>query len=90
MKLPIVSRKKYEMLKKNNKALNDARLEVSKAYQESQKTNDKLSEENRTLGNCYDLVSLELKEAKKEIANLKRLLTKNHIEYKKAKEKKQC
>ena len=88
MKLPIVSRKKYEMLKKNNKALNDARLEISKAYQECQKTNSKLNEENRTLGNCYDLVSLELKETKKEVANLKRLLTKNHIEYKKVKEKK--
>lgn len=78
MKLPIISRKKYEMLKENNKALNDARLEISKAYQESQKTNGKL-------GNTIEKYDLDLKEAKKEIANLKRLLTKNHIEYKKVK-----
>ena len=81
MKLPIVSRKKYETLKKNNKALNDARLKISKAYEENQKTNVEL-------GNTIEKYVLDLKESKKEIANLKRLLTRNHIEYKKVKEKK--
>ena len=78
MKLPIVSRKKYEMLKENNKALNDARLEISKAHQDLQKTNNEL-------GNTIEKYDLDLKEAKKEIANLKRLLTRNHIEYQKSK-----
>lgn len=88
MKLPIVSRKKYEMLKKNNKALNEARLELSKEYQKSQLEIKDLSKINCDLGNKMILDNEEKKELKKEIANLKRLLTKNHIEYKKEKEKK--
>ena len=78
MKLPIVSRKKYDILKNSYKVLNEARLELSKAYQESQIANNKL-------GNAIEKYDLDLKESKKEIDNLKRLLTKNGIKYKKEK-----
>ena len=83
MKLPIVSRKKYEILKQNNKVLNETKMQSANKCIELQKDVIKYVEINRDLGNELDVITEKLKEKKKEISNLKRLLTKNGISYKK-------
>ena len=85
MKLPIVSRKKYEILKNNNRVLNEARSEVDARCVKLQIDYAKLKATNTELGNQIDIFEVILDEKKKEIANLKRLLTKNGIKYKKEK-----
>ena len=85
MKLPIVSRKKYEILKENNRILNEARSEADARCVKLQINYGKVRSENIELGNQIEVLNLMLDEKKKEIANLKRLLTKNGIKYKKEK-----
>lgn len=89
MKLPIVSRKKYEILQNNINLLNKQRMEITKKYQELQKEFNEQRKTNIDLGNEIDEIIEKLKNTRKEIANLKRTLTKNGIEYKKVKNEKQ-
>ena len=83
IKFPLVSRKKYETLQKNMKVLNETKTEVGKRYAKvQQELMDTLSI-NTQLGNDIEMYVNKLGEKTKEIARLKRLLTKNGIEYKK-------
>lgn len=90
MKLPFVSRKKYEIARNNLKVESEARQKIRKEYIDFQ-----LKSSNRDLAyqqmedNCkqlcdrLDFMGEELTDAKKEIKRLKTLLTRNGIEYKK-------
>lgn len=85
MKLPFVSRKKYELLKNNYEIASAARRDLNLSYVRVQ--NEKRTEEeiNRELGINLDKASEDIVELKKEIKRLRTLLTKNKIEYKKEK-----
>ena len=85
IKLPFVSRKSFETLLENNKALNNARIEANNMYISVQKDLLYYQETNVELGNQLDIATQKLNDTKKEVAVLKRLLTKNGIEYKKEK-----
>lgn len=85
IKLPFVSRKKYELALENYKALNKARMELHNMYVSVQKDLLYYQETNVELGNQLDIATQKLNDTKKEVAVLKRLLTKNGIEYKKEK-----
>lgn len=85
IKLPFVSRKSFETLLENNKALNNARIEANNMYISVQKDLLYFQETNLDLGNQLDIATQKLNDTKKEVAVLKRLLTKNGIEYKKEK-----
>ena len=87
MKLPIVSRKKYEILQNNINLINKQRIEITKNYQKFQQEYYKMKGANLDLGNGLEIINTKLLEKQKECANLKRLLTKNGIEYKKGKNK---
>lgn len=76
IKFPFVSRKKYEILVENIKVTNNARAALANVFKEVQ-------EENVKLGIEIERLNEEIKDKKKEISNLKRLLTKNKISYKK-------
>ena len=83
IKFPLVSRKKYEIAINNLKVLNDTKMSVAKNFgRVQQELMDTLSI-NRDLGNDIESYVNKLGEKTKEIARLKRLLTKNGIEYKK-------
>jgi hypothetical protein len=88
MKLPIVSRKKYEIALSNLKVLNEGRLQSSKRNIELQKENIELKDTNVELSNQLETKVLKLKEKTIELANIKRWLKRNNIEYKPIKEKK--
>lgn len=94
MKLPFVTRKKYEKMKKNYEIESEARREIRKKFIEFQeKTKEKDERRNESYSqmddNCKELCNrlefyeLELEDKKKEIRTLKGLLTKNGIKYKK-------
>lgn len=83
IKFPLVSRKKYETLQKNMKVLNETKMQVAKKYAEVQKELYETLQLNVELGNDISCYVAKLGEKTKEIARLKRLLTKNGIEYKK-------
>lgn len=82
-KFPLVSRKKYETLQKNMKVLNETKMQASKKCIEVQMELSKQLEINHQLGNDIEGYVVKLGEKAKEVARLKRLLTKNGIEYKK-------
>ena len=83
IKFPLVSRKKYEIAINNLKVLNDTKMSLAKNFgRVQQELMDTLSI-NRDLGNDIESYVTKLGEKTKEIARLKRLLTKNGIEYKK-------
>ena len=82
-KFPLVSRKKYEIAINNLKVLNDAKMSLAKSFGRAQKELMDALSINRDLGNDIETYVTKLGEKTKEIARLKRLLTKNGIEYKK-------
>lgn len=82
-KFPLVSRKKYETLQKNMKVLNETKTEVGKRYAKVQQELLDTIQINVQLGNDIEGYVEKIGEKTKEIARLKRLLTKNGIEYKK-------
>ena len=83
IKFPLVSRSKYEIALKNLKVLNDTKMSLAKNFgRVQQELMDTLSI-NTQLGNDIEMYVTKLGEKTKEIARLKRLLTKNGIEYKK-------
>lgn len=88
MGLPIVSRKKYEILQNNINLINKQRMEITKNYQKLQQEYYTIKGNNLDLGNELEIINTKLLEKQKECANLKRLLTKNGIEYKKGKNEK--
>jgi hypothetical protein len=83
IKFPLVSRKKYEIAIQNAKVLNETKMQVAKKYAEVQKELYETLQINVELGNDISCYVAKLGEKTKEIARLKRLLTKNGIEYKK-------
>ena len=85
IKLPFVSRKKYETSQNNLKVLNDSKMQLSRKYIEVQQDYAVLQDINKDLGNELEKISIALQNTKKELSNMKRLLTKNGIEYKKVK-----
>lgn len=100
MKLPIVSRKKYERLEelfdiqvKNNEKLNEARISANNDLIDFQKQilemlpvkhNIKLLDDIKT---NFSEQAEKIKEQKKEISRFKSLLIRNGISYKKAEKK---
>ena len=83
IKFPLVSRKKYEIAINNLKVLNDTKMSLAKNFGRVQKELVNALSINRDLGNDIESYVVKLGEKTKEIARLKRLLTKNGIEYKK-------
>lgn len=82
-KFPLVSRKKYETLQNNMKVLNETKMQsATKCIQVQMELSEQLSI-NAQLGNDIEMYVVKLGEKTREIARLKRLLTKNGIEYKK-------
>lgn len=78
MKLPFVSRKKYEIARNNYKVAMEGQSELKKKYIQAQEDFSKL---------CIKVEadSYMISDLKKEIKRLKTLLSKNGIEYKKEK-----
>lgn len=85
IKFPLVSRKQYEIAIQNAKVLNETKMQVAKKYAEVQKELYETLQLNVELGNDISCYVEKLGEKQREIARLKRLLTKNGIEYKKEK-----
>ena len=92
IKLPFVSRKKYENAKRNLKQMAEARQQLENAFVENQKKylvaceNFKaLQDTNREIGNRMEFMACQIDDLKKENKKLKTLLTKNGIKYKKEK-----
>lgn len=94
MKLPFVTRKKYEKMKKNYEIESEARREIRKKFIEFQeKTKEKderrnesysqMEDNSKELCNRLEFYELELNDLKKENRVLKATLTKNGIKYKK-------
>lgn len=78
IKLPFVSRKKYDTAKENLAIMNGARIQLNERL-------EKLSKENREAGLEIEKFATKAEELKKENTRLKTLLTKNGIKYKKEK-----
>lgn len=85
IKFPLVSRKQYEIAIQNAKVLNETKMQVAKKFAEVQKELYETLQLNVELGNDISCYVEKLGEKQREIARLKRLLTKNGIEYKKEK-----
>lgn len=85
MKLPFVSRKKYELVESNYKLASAARKDLNKEFVRVQNELITYQTTNRELGNTLEKTEDDIIELKKEVKRLKTLLTKNNIEYKKEK-----
>lgn len=85
MKLPFVSRKKYEVLENNFKLTSAARRDLNNEFVRVQRDLVELQTTNRNLGIELDKCEVDIVEYKKEIKRLKFLLSKNKINYKKEK-----
>lgn len=85
MKLPFVSRKKYELLESNYKVTSNARRDLNRDFVRVQEELKKQEGINRELGISLEKESDDIVELKKELKRLRTLLTKNKIEYKKEK-----
>lgn len=85
MKLPFVSRKKFEIQVNNNKVLNESRAALREEYIKLQEDAIDLRELNKRLGNELDIQAEKLDIARKELSRIKSLCTKNGIDYKKTK-----
>lgn len=83
MKLPIVSRKRFELMKDNFKKSMEARHELQKNYVAEQIAHTKLHEKIRVLANENEYLATQIDDLKKENKRLKSLCTRNHIVYKK-------
>lgn len=83
MKLPIVSRKKYERARNNFNKMTEAKTELQKKYVECQILKNDLEEANKILVNNIEIIKQDKENLKKEIVRLKTLCTKNGIKYKK-------
>ena len=90
MKLPFVSRAKYETARNNLRVESEARQKIRKAYielQEKSATRDlayqQMEDNCKQICDRLDYMAEKEKEYKKEIKHLKTLCTKNGIEYKK-------
>ena len=94
MKLPFVSRKEYNRIKKNYEVEAEARRTLRKQYVDAQMDwQERDSIRNESYGqmedNCkrlcdrLDYMECELKDAKNEIKRLRQLCTRNNVVYKK-------
>lgn len=92
MKLPFVSRKKYEIARNNLKKMQEARTQLEKDYIKYQKEQKEINEKRNLAysqmeDNCKQLcdrlefMEEEMKDLKNEIKRLKTLCTKNGIIY---------
>ena len=97
MKLPFVSRRKYENARNNLSMMTQARSQIEKAYKEYQaETREKDIKRNTAYSqmedNCKQLCNrleyyeCKLDSAKKEIKRLKTLCTRNGVKYKEEEE----
>lgn len=98
-KLPFVSKKEYNRVKKNYEVEAEARRKIRKAFIDYQmETIDKDNRRNeaysqmedncKQLCNRLEFMECEMGDLKKEIKRLKTLCTKNGIEYKKGENEK--
>jgi hypothetical protein len=90
MKLPIVSRKKYEIARNNLKVESEARNRLRKEFIDFQTKSSirdmayqQMEDNCKELCNRLEFMEEKEKDYKREIKALKTLLTKNGIEYKK-------
>lgn len=94
MKLPFVSRKKYDRARRNYEVEAEARRKMRENYIKAQEEwSERDSIRNESYGqmedNCkrlcdrLDYMECELKDAKNEIKRLRQLCTRNNVVYKK-------
>lgn len=76
-------KKNNDILFKRNTELNKMNMELQRELKNKEREVNELKEQNRNIENELVMTSVILQDKKKEIKNLKTLLTKNKIKYRK-------
>ena len=82
MKMPFISRKKYEIARANYRVAMEGQTDLKKKYIECQESLNSLRNEASKLCEKVEVDDYVIKDLKKEIKRLKTLLTQNGIVYK--------